>query len=102
VIDRGGDAGSRAGDERVPALESKARMRFDAVRGKHVLLLPERAVLLSPTAAEILDLCDGTRTVGGIVDMLQRRYPAASLVADVTEFLATAAGRGWITWTRCA
>jgi pyrroloquinoline quinone biosynthesis protein D len=87
---------------RVPALSGGARMRWDRVRGKTVLLLPERAVLLSETAAEILRLCDGQRTVAGIVDVLQRRYPNGAVRDDVAEFLDTAATRGWVQWMRPA
>ena len=43
----------------VPALWRLARLDFDSVRQQHVLLYPEGAVLLNPTGAAILELCDG-------------------------------------------
>ena len=42
-----------------------ARLDFDPVRQRPVLLYPEGAVLLNDTGAAILELCDGARTRGG-------------------------------------
>jgi pyrroloquinoline quinone biosynthesis protein D len=81
-----------------PKLLAKARLRYDDVRKQHVLLLPERAVMLSATAAEILGLCDGARTGGELIATLEGRYPGAALRADVTEFLGEAVKRRWIEW----
>jgi len=81
-----------------PRLLDKTRMRFDKVRQRYVLLLPERAVLLSETAAEILQLCDGTQTVAGLIGVLQSKYPGAELRADVVEFLGQAVQKGWVEW----
>jgi pyrroloquinoline quinone biosynthesis protein D len=82
-----------------PTLLSGARMRYDEVRKRHVLLLPERAVLLSDTAAEILRLCDGGRTVAELIDALEQKYPGAALRADVVELLDQAVARRWVQWT---
>lgn len=71
-------------------------MRYDDVRGSHVLLLPERVVLLGESAHEILGLCEGTRTVDELVAELKRRYPEADLEADVRDFLAEAMRRKWL------
>ena len=73
-------------------------MRYDEVRKSFVLLLPERAVLLSDTAAEILQLCDGNRTAAGVVSMLQDKYHDPGIPGDVREFLSQAAHKGWIEW----
>jgi pyrroloquinoline quinone biosynthesis protein D len=81
-----------------PRLLAKARLRYDDVRQRHVLLLPERAVMLSATAAEILQLCDGARTGAELVETLERRYPGAKLRGDVAEFLGEAVKRRWIEW----
>ena len=81
-----------------PRLRAKARMRYDEVRKSFVLLLPERAVLLSDTAAEILQLCDGNRTAAGVVSMLQDKYHDPGIPGDVREFLDQAAHKGWIEW----
>lgn len=81
-----------------PRLRAKARMRYDTVRQSFVLLLPERAVLLSESAAEILQLCDGSRTAAGVISALQDRYHDADVPGDVREFLHQAAHKGWIEW----
>jgi pyrroloquinoline quinone biosynthesis protein D len=57
-----------------PTLAPQARVQWDAVRGKHVLLQPESVLVLNPTAAAILDLCDGRRDVGEIVEHLTTTY----------------------------
>jgi pyrroloquinoline quinone biosynthesis protein D len=79
-----------------PRLVRRGRLRFDQVRSSHVLLLPERVVLLSPTAAEILELCDGSRSVAALVAELESRYPGNALRDDVHEFLTEAYGLQWL------
>jgi pyrroloquinoline quinone biosynthesis protein D len=76
----------------VPVLWRLARLDFDAVRQRHVLLYPEGTVLLNETSAAILGLCDGHRTVDEITRVLQERY-AGVVAADVTEFLSQLADR---------
>ena len=76
----------------VPVLWRLARLDFDAVRQRHVLLYPEGTVLLNDTSAAILGLCDGHRTVAEITGALQERY-AGVVAADVTEFLSQLAER---------
>ncbi|MFG1347604.1 pyrroloquinoline quinone biosynthesis peptide chaperone PqqD [Xanthobacter autotrophicus DSM 431] len=44
------------------------------MRSRHVLLAPERAFDIDETAATVLELVDGTRTCGEIVDALAARY----------------------------
>lgn len=79
-----------------PKLVRGARLRFDKVRGSHVLMLPETAVMLSDTSAEILKLCDGERSPDGIVAELRARYPEADLRGDVLEFLEDAKTQRWL------
>jgi pyrroloquinoline quinone biosynthesis protein D len=76
----------------VPVLWRLARLDFDSVRQRHVLLYPEGTVLLNETSAAILELCDGHRTVDEITRVLQERY-AGVVAADVTEFLSQLAER---------
>lgn len=79
-----------------PRVAKRARVRFDDSRDSHVLLMPERVVMLSPSAAEILKLCDGVRTVPDIVAELHTRYAATDLEDDVKEFLEEAVTRQWL------
>jgi pyrroloquinoline quinone biosynthesis protein D len=80
------------GPDTVPRLWRLARLEYDPVRQKHVLLYPEGAVLLNDTGAAILELCNGTRTVDQIVTILSERYHA-DVSADVNEYLSQMADR---------
>jgi pyrroloquinoline quinone biosynthesis protein D len=80
------------GPDTVPRLWRLARLEYDPVRQKHVLLYPEGAVLLNDTGAAILELCNGTRTVDQIVTILTERYHA-DVSADVNEYLSQMADR---------
>lgn len=50
------------------------RLRFDEVRGTHVLLAPERTFDLDAVAADVLSFVDGIRSVDGIVAALSEKY----------------------------
>ena len=76
----------------VPKLWRLARLDYDQVRGRPILLYPEGAVLLNDTGHAILELCNGTHTVEQIVTILTERYHA-DVSADVTEYLANMAER---------
>ena len=78
--------------ESVPALWRLARIDFDAVRNRPVLLYPEGAVLLNDTGKAILELVDGRRSIHEIARILGERYQA-DVTADVTEYLAGMAER---------
>ena len=79
----------------VPRLPRGVRMRFDAVRKAHVLLAPERAFDLDETAATVLELVDGRRSIEQIVDELAARFDAdrAVIEADVLEMLTELVGK---------
>jgi pyrroloquinoline quinone biosynthesis protein D len=66
-----------------PRLVTGARLQYDEVREEHVLLVPEGVVRLNPTAAEVLELCDGERSLEEIVDTLSGRYEGPDLRSDV-------------------
>jgi coenzyme PQQ biosynthesis protein PqqD len=76
----------------VPSLWRLARLEYDAVRDRPVLLYPEGAVLLNDTGRAILELCDGRRTVAEIAATLGARYQA-DVGADVAEYLGDLAER---------
>ena len=78
--------------ESVPKLWRLARLDYDPVRQRPVLLYPEGAVLLNDTGAAILELCNGSHTVSQIVSILTERYQA-DVAADVTEYLTQMATR---------
>ena len=76
----------------VPTLWRLARLDFDAVRNRPVLLYPEGAVLLNDTGKAILELVDGRRTVRDIAGILGDRYQT-DVTADVTQYLSHLAER---------
>lgn len=79
-----------------PRLATKARLRFDRKSGRYMLLYPEKGLVLSPTASEILALCTGERTVGDIVATLVAKYSPGgeAIEEEVFEFLGAMASRG--------
>jgi pyrroloquinoline quinone biosynthesis protein D len=79
-----------------PRLVTGARLRYDEVREEHVLLIPEGAVRLNPTAAEVLELCDGERSLDDIVGALSARYDSADVRDDVVELVDAMAERGLV------
>jgi pyrroloquinoline quinone biosynthesis protein D len=80
---------SAALEER-PRLSAKARVQPDRLSGKPALLYPEGVLLLNPTGAAIVGLCDGTRTVREIVTTLAQQYnaPVDLLTTDVLAYIA--------------
>jgi pyrroloquinoline quinone biosynthesis protein D len=79
-----------------PRLATGARLRYDEVREEHQLLVPEGVVRLNPTAAEVLELCDGERSLDDIVGALSARYEGADLRDDVHELVDAMAQRGLV------
>jgi pyrroloquinoline quinone biosynthesis protein D len=77
-----------------PRLATGARLRYDDVREEHVLLIPEGAVRLNATAAEVLELCDGERSLDDIVGALSARYEGADVRDDVVDLVAALAQQG--------
>ena len=58
------------------------------MREEHLLLIPEGAVRLNETAAQVLELCDGKRSLEEIAAALSRRYSdAPDVTDDVRELL---------------
>jgi pyrroloquinoline quinone biosynthesis protein D len=80
----------------IPRLHPKARLQWDEVRQRVVLLYPEGLVALNATGAEILKLCDGTRSVTAVAATLRERYGAAEIEGDVTQLLDALAAKGLV------
>ena len=62
-------------------------MEWDPAREQHVLLAPEGVLVLNQTGATILELCDGERTVVGIIEELRKKYDSVD-GDEVRNFLA--------------
>jgi pyrroloquinoline quinone biosynthesis protein D len=79
-----------------PRLATGARLRYDEVREEHLLLIPEGAVRLNATAAQVLELCDGERSLDDIVGALSARFEGAEVRDDVLELVDAMAQRGLV------
>jgi pyrroloquinoline quinone biosynthesis protein D len=79
-----------------PRLVSGARLQYDDVRDEHVLLVPEGVVRLNPTAAAVLELCDGERSLDEIVGALSARYDGSDLREDVQGLVDGMTQRGLV------
>jgi pyrroloquinoline quinone biosynthesis protein D len=84
----------------VPRVAPKARLQWDEVRQRHVLLYPEGLVALNATGAEVLRLCDGERAIPQIVAALKRTYQGDAIEGEVAAFLNNLAAKGLVTYVR--
>jgi coenzyme PQQ biosynthesis protein PqqD len=76
-----------------------ARLRVDERTKGWLLVYPERGLALSATAGDILNLCDGVRTVTDVANALAQKYDQSNpeeLTRDVVTFLETMQGRGLV------
>jgi pyrroloquinoline quinone biosynthesis protein D len=85
-----------------PVLPRHAKLRFDETRQRWVILAPERVLAPDETAVEILQLCDGARSVAQMIDQLAAKYTAerAAIGADVIAMLQDLADKGFLTEAR--
>lgn len=85
-----------------PVLPRHAKLKFDATRERWVILAPERVLAPDDIAVEILQLCDGARSVADIIDLLAAKYaaPRDAIGADVIAMLQDLADKGFLTQPR--
>jgi pyrroloquinoline quinone biosynthesis protein D len=85
-----------------PIMPRHARLKFDEVRRRWVILAPERVLAPDEIAVEILQLCDGARSVEQMIDQLAAKYAAerAAIGTDVIAMLQDLADKGFLTEAR--
>ena len=85
-------------ESREEALAALSEGRDAADRGTLIVVVAGQIFELYLLGAEIWKLCDGSRSVGEIVEELTGRYDvtAEELERDVREFLADVEERGWL------
>lgn len=85
-----------------PKLPRHARLKFDETRQVWVILAPERVLAPDEIAVEVLQLCDGVRSVADMVDQLAVKYTAerSAIATDVVALLQDLADKGFLTETR--
>jgi pyrroloquinoline quinone biosynthesis protein D len=74
----------------IPKLPHGVRLKEDKVRGRWVLLAPERVIEPDDIAVEIIKRCDGSATLGAVIDDLARTFEAdrATVAEDVKTVVA--------------
>jgi len=72
------------------------RLQWEEAQQKDVILYPEGMVELNQSSAEILKLCDSSRTPNQIVIELEEKFSTSGLTNDVNSFLEVALQNGWI------
>src|SRR3954447_25286929 len=85
-----------------PVLPRHAKLKFDETRQRWVVLAPERVLAPDQIAVEILQLCDGGRSVAQMIDLLAAKYVAerTAIGADVIAMLQDLADKGFLTEAR--
>ena len=74
------------------------RRQWEPAQNCHVLLYPEGMVKLNGSAGEIMNRCDGQRSIGEIVAELEAAFNAQGLQGDVIAFVEMARKQSWLTW----
>jgi pyrroloquinoline quinone biosynthesis protein D len=79
-----------------PKLAPKSKLRLDPKTGKYILLYPEKGLLLNPTGAAILKLCDGERSLAAIIAALAVEFQSDAdvLRVEVLTFVQGLLDRG--------
>ena len=77
------------------AVACSSRLTFSPTRQQHLLMQPETVVVLHGSGAQILELCDGRRTVGEIVAELASRYRTVP-DDEVRQFLSRLVPRRYL------
>src|SRR5436305_7155679 len=85
-----------------PVLPRHARLKFDETRQRWVILAPERVLAPDEIAVEVLQLCDGVRSVEAMIDQLAQKYTAerSAIATDVIAMLQDLADKGFLTEAR--
>ncbi|ANZ36366.1 pyrroloquinoline quinone biosynthesis protein PqqD [Lentzea guizhouensis] len=71
----------------VPRIRRGVKCTYDQIRSAHVVLFPEGVLVLNETAASVVALCDGVRSVGDIALALGDEYAGVD-AADVATLVA--------------
>ena len=89
-----------AGPGARPRLTRKAKLKYDALEKRFLLLAPERGMVLSDSAAEILKRCDGTKSLAAIAGELSSATgaPVEQIERDTRAFVDEMRKRGLLEW----
>lgn len=89
---------SRSLEHACPRLAPHFVFRWEASQQAYILLYPEGLIKLNPSAGEILQRCDGQRTLSDIVADLQAAFPGSEeqIASGTRAFVETACAKGWL------
>jgi pyrroloquinoline quinone biosynthesis protein D len=85
-----------------PVLPRHTKLKYDETRQVWVILAPERVLAPDEIAVEVLQLCDGARSVAEMIDQLAVKYaaPRDTIATDVVAMLQDLADKGFLTEVR--
>ena len=83
-----------------PCLVKHVRLQIDPVTGEPVLLSQEAVLTLNRSGYEILQRCDGSRTLTQLIRELETQYqvPNRKLVPDVLRYVDKLSQKGLLQW----
>ena len=81
----------------VPSLNPLFRLQYEDAQESWVLLYPEGMVKLNQSASEIMQRCDGQKTINDIVAELEVAFETEVNVSDVSGFVEVAMEQNWLT-----
>ncbi len=79
-----------------PAIARGMRLQWESAQQAHVLLYPEGMIKLNTSAGEIMQRCDGKRTVAAITADLEQAFSTTGLAQEVEAFVAMAVEKQWL------
>ena len=83
--------------QQCPSIRRGFRLQWEPVQNSHVLLYPEGMIQLNESAAHILKLVDGQRSIAEIIAQLAAQFPdAQGLDEDVLTFMEVAYAQFWL------
>ena len=84
-----------------PSLVKHVRLQIDQLTGEPVLLSQEAVLTLNRSGYEILQRCDGTRTLAQLIRELETQYQAnnGKLEPDVLWYVDKLSRQGLLQWT---
>ena len=83
-----------------PSLVKHVRLQIDPMTGEPVLLSQEAVLTLNRPGYEILQRCDGTRTLTQLISELEVQYQATNgtLGPDVLRYVDELSQKGLLQW----
>jgi len=81
-----------------PVFPRHVKLRFDKVRERWVILVPERVLVPDEISIEVLQLCDGLRSIQDVVAVLAAKFAADPdlILTDCLALLQDLADKGYL------